>query len=737
MNNQPQAVRRSAFRFAWVLALAVLAINIYWAVRATSPIALVDGWAVLNRIMHFDHGDIDWKLYLFRPHGAHLHSVVYALSWLDFKYADGVQTLTQCVSLAATALYGMFFVRLIVREGARQRASNLLVILGCGAAVAAISSLADLELMLHPFQVVLSVSRLTYVVLLYAIIVGMIEETMGVYVLAMLVSLIAVTFHGTGYIFAICVIVAHVLVCRRPWMAVASLLPLLSAFIIQRIYSQGSGELSHLGEALKLRSLVGMIPAMSAFFASPLAILSQQIGNTALLCVGFLIFCAVTALTVRAIFAILGVRTWNKSTLWQQVRAARTGPRADPSQVFLTVIGVFLLASGVAATLFWVIRTAADAQQLAPYYYVLNSGRYGAFACLGFAIVIVAMLRSPRLRPEAPASLLKQGAILVAACLFGMALYASRLELRLFDQDDRLNTAAAGILAGLKPTEPGADFVWEGALGDPYWAAELPITSEFMRSEHKGLWKGMPAMGTSGGVFYAGYPMSGLDIKPVASAVGGRCSIRGTVPKTDEFGKAGRILPLANAEGQVVGYGALLRDTPSPDIRVVSGFARCPAGPVGAQPFFLAHDTRSIPLPVNDQVQRGSGMLPILPLSDMKGALRCALEPGVADKGPTAVLTLANDSNFAWTMDTGRYPIRVGVHLVDSKGDIVAWDNGMRVPGGGEIAPHASATLRTPVEAIKLPAAAPGQGPLTARFGLVQDGRAWFPNLTCDLVVRP
>ena len=83
-------------------------------------------------------------------------------------------------------------------------------------------------------------------------------------------SLVAVTFHGTGYVFALCVVLAHLVACRRVWMAVASLAPLLSVVLAQNLYTHGSGELSHLGEALNLRSLVTILPGMAAFFASPL-----------------------------------------------------------------------------------------------------------------------------------------------------------------------------------------------------------------------------------------------------------------------------------------------------------------------------------------------------------------------------------------------------------------------------------------------------------------------------------
>lgn len=742
MKNPIMGARFSASHLAWLAALAVLAVIVIWAYRVTSSVALVDGWAVLNRIMHFQHGDLTLEEYLFRPHGAHLHSIVYAISWLDFRYFGGAQTLTQLISLTATALFGFFFVCMIVREGERRRASRVVVVLGCAAAMAAICSMADLEIMMHPFQVVLSVSRLTYILLLYAVIVGILEERVRLYAVAMVLSLLAVTFHGTGYVFALCVLGAHVLVCRRVWMAVASVTPLLSAIIVQNLFPQGGGELSHLDQALNLRSLVGILPAMAAYFASPLASLGVNVSNRTLLSIGFVLFCAVTFLTVRAVFTILGLRTLTRPGFWQQLRAARSGPRADSVEVFLAVIGSFLLASSVAATLFWVIRTAADPHQLPPSYYLLGSGRYGAFACLAFVIVVVALLRSPDMQREKPMTVFKLGGILATASLLGMAFYASLLELRIYDQDDKLNIAAAGILTGIKPTKPETEAVWEGARDDPYWVRELPATADFMRAERKGLWYRMPQMGARGGAFYAGHLISDLVRMPVASddAVG-RCAISGTVPANEEFDKKGRVLALANADGVVIGYGALLRVKPAPNIRTVRGFARCTSGVTGNEPLFLAHDMRTmaaLTAASESAALRGSGMLPVTPLSDMKGALQCTIDPGVVDKGPTAVLTLTNQSDFEWTLNTGHMPIGVGVHLLDSKGSIVYWDKGLRVPAAGVIVePHASAVLRLPIDAISLEDADAGPGTRAARFELVQDRHAWFTHISCDAVVSP
>lgn len=106
-------------RIAYIVALAVFIINLTLAMQATSMLPIVDGWAVLNRIMHYNFGELSWDQYLFRPHGAHLHFIVYAVAWLDYHFFDGQQKLMQAVSLGATALFCLIIVTLIIRQGLR------------------------------------------------------------------------------------------------------------------------------------------------------------------------------------------------------------------------------------------------------------------------------------------------------------------------------------------------------------------------------------------------------------------------------------------------------------------------------------------------------------------------------------------------------------------------------------------------------------------------------------------
>lgn len=136
--------------------------------------------------------------------------------------------------------------------------------------------------------------------------------------------------------------------------------------------------------------------------------------------------------------------------------------------------------------------------------------------------------------------------------------------------------------------------------------------------------------------------------------------------------------------------------------------------------------------------ERGMGVAPILPLTDMAGALRCDLAPRSANDGPgdAMVLTISNRSAFDWKFDGGRMPLKVGVHMRTASGEMLRWDDGYRlavdayVPSGGQT------QVRVPLRGVSR-AGLGHEKDMVAEFGVVQDGHAWFDNLRCQLALAP
>lgn len=137
------------------------------------------------------------------------------------------------------------------------------------------------------------------------------------------------------------------------------------------------------------------------------------------------------------------------------------------------------------------------------------------------------------------------------------------------------------------------------------------------------------------------------------------------------------------------------------------------------------------------QVDRGMGEKPILPLTDMAGALRCEMATRVPNgtQDDTLILSITNQSGFAWRFDRGPLPLKIGVHVRGADGAMLRWDDGYRVPTDAYIANNASAEVRVPLHAISRAGVAPHAQNVVVEFGLVQDGHAWFNQLVCSVAL--
>jgi hypothetical protein len=138
------------------------------------------------------------------------------------------------------------------------------------------------------------------------------------------------------------------------------------------------------------------------------------------------------------------------------------------------------------------------------------------------------------------------------------------------------------------------------------------------------------------------------------------------------------------------------------------------------------------------KLDRGVGEKPIFPLSDMRGEFQCAVESTASNGIGSDILlmTLVNHSNFDWKFNQGNYPIKIGVHLRSLDGMLLRWDDGFRVPTDAYIPSNGSVEIRFPLAGLSLEGITKGQREVVADFGLVQDGHAWFNELSCKTILR-
>lgn len=129
---------------------------------------------------------------------------------------------------------------------------------------------------------------------------------------------------------------------------------------------------------------------------------------------------------------------------------------------------------------------------------------------------------------------------------------------------------------------------------------------------------------------------------------------------------------------------------------------------------------------------RGNGKTAIMPISDMRGRIGCKIEAGTNK----LLLTVENQSHFDWKLGDGPLPIRIGVHIIKVGGEVVRWDDGFRIPSDAYISRGTSHTIRLALDTVPRVAETKGSDSLVAEFALVQDGNAWFNNISCTVPLR-
>lgn len=134
---------------------------------------------------------------------------------------------------------------------------------------------------------------------------------------------------------------------------------------------------------------------------------------------------------------------------------------------------------------------------------------------------------------------------------------------------------------------------------------------------------------------------------------------------------------------------------------------------------------------------------PIIPLSDLKGSMQCSLVSSKSNsaKKDTVLLIITNDSDFEWKINHGGSPLQIGIHLRNPDGNLICFDNGFRVPIGSRtrnmgvtIAPGKTEEIRIPISELDFGDFK--QNDLIVEFCFVQDGHAWFGNVSDQVLIR-
>jgi hypothetical protein len=156
------------------------------------------------------------------------------------------------------------------------------------------------------------------------------------------------------------------------------------------------------------------------------------------------------------------------------------------------------------------------------------------------------------------------------------------------------------------------------------------------------------------------------------------------------------------------------------------------------------------------ELDRGSGEKPIFPLAELtklKGEVQCVVTSSAAAdtaSSDTLVMTITNNTDFDWELNQGKFPLRIGVHLLSIDGTLRRWDDGWRLSAVGPsyvtgkvtrseplLIPHGTTKqLQLPLSQLNLKGLEKDHQGLVADFHMVQDGHAWFEHLGCKVIIR-
>lgn len=534
-----------------LVALIAMLINLSIAARFVVNIPIVDGWSVLHRILLLDSGEISFFDFIFSYFGAHPHSIIMFSAWLDFNLFQGEQTLLASLSFLSIIVFGFFCIERFIHWSSQIGAANVDRYLGVITIAAFTTSLADRQLLTIPFHFVLSGSRLTYILLIWFLIKNLCSESQRGIHLITLLSCVAVTFHGSGYFFALLVLLSHLLLYRKWQILLLAPLPTLTATLQNYFYSNG-GELSSLPKVLSLEKIGLILRTVFAYFATPMAPLIKVVGENTLLSIGAGAFTITLVITINCLIKTIRARLNN--TNLNEIRDV----------TFLGVVGLFVLLIATAGALLMTIRLESEAPNI-----TLKTSRYVAFSFLSYIFILCSIIKFGSLR-SLPA---KIGAVTLTALITTASIYPTIKAPALVQTDIQLNKAIAAISTGVSPLKKPGDYIWPRATDDWYWVNALPKTVEYFHRMKKGPWFRLPKLDSQ----YIG-TKDHLPFQITSTSKHSEpeiCSISGQIKDQKKtWYKRSKVSPIIDSTKHVIGFGAIYLENKWQTLKI-DGFIPC------------------------------------------------------------------------------------------------------------------------------------------------------------------
>ncbi|MGR2709418.1 hypothetical protein B7453_05715 [Pseudomonas sp. IB20] len=534
----------------YLVVFLIIATNIFIASRYTSVASLVDGWAVWNRVMLLNFNELSFVDYLLNFFGAHPHSIVMLLAWVDYHAGNATQTVLSIALYSSVAAFALFCTQRFLVWAKKVDAPGYGIIIG-GASIALLATtLADQQVMTIPFQTVLAISRLSYIVLLWALIRSLREDSASNLSIVTILSCFAVTFHGSGPIFALLFIAIHCMMYKGAWRLLTGLAPLAASMTHAYFYKPG-GELDNLSSLISLEGLTSISKALFGYFASILLPFLGIISEQTILIIGAIAFLFTALFACYCIFGLIIARVKKVDT-----------QATDDEKLFAGILSVFILLSGAAAAILMTVRVGPDS-----YRATLSSSRYIAYSLLSYALIICVLVQA--LNKKRVTNALKlSGVVLLGA----VGLYPTLTFKNNYLFDIELNKSVAAISVGISPLIHPADAIWPLAKEDWYWVNSLPETVSYLKEGKLGPWSKLPSLHQ----VYMGNKKPKKIVTTSLEKMSLTCNgeifqFSGRLPARSQYSRS-KVITLLDEGNKVVGFGVQISPENKTDGAEVQGY---------------------------------------------------------------------------------------------------------------------------------------------------------------------
>ena len=308
-----------------------------------------------------------------------------------------------------------------------------------------------------------------YLLLLAILIWCQLHPNRWLYIGAMTASCVAVSLYAAGGIFALEVILLHVIFFRGwkvlPWSAT----PLVSYLWFIGRYVKPSAETTAMSNVLRnLRAPAVREIAHGAicYYASALVQgwpvgVRPVYGDRELVLLGIAaLACCTTVAWALYTLLLIALKVHRGETLGASAYA----------KCFMGLLSLFVFGSALSAAVLWIARARifGAALGMPAHFAVLTSNRYAATSSVAMAVFLFVGATGKWTYVRVPA--LAAFFLLIAGCgVSTIVRTGSPRDLNV----ERLEDAATALLMGVSPASQEASAVWPGVESDGYWSKEL------------------------------------------------------------------------------------------------------------------------------------------------------------------------------------------------------------------------------------------------------------------------